>query len=280
MFRERPLMGWGSDPTGPCGKPGTRLGRLRVPEPHNAATASISRWPPSRACWVWRGSGCSDGRSVPRSSVWSGRAAGTSAPGDRARRELHRRRRLRADQELSYVKANEWLLWMLGGAAATLSTRRRRGRLARAAMVLAIGAVAVLPARVLLVKPLEGLGDRSFGSTGWRATASGPGAGPAPMPLNGSRSGRDPGAAAGQRSSAAGLPSGGGQRRFAGRDLGLVHPHGHWRDFAFDLGPDAAPTGVLEVVARPTFRPFRNRGSIPRWGPHVTSAGWVWRLDR
>ncbi|MCP4204895.1 MAG: hypothetical protein GY769_23550 [bacterium] len=167
-------------------------------------------------------------------------------------------------QYLFFLKMIEWLFWMLIGSAAVLAPRLAVRPVDRAAWAVILAAGLLLPWRALAVEPLSTAGDRTFG---WHRQET-----------SGAKTFQWTGRYAARR-----LPW-----RHETVELELVNGHprpgrhkvevvvridgqprlaseidGVWTRHSIPLGPPQQDSVLLEVMARPVFRPFSDFRRYP-----------------
>ncbi|MDX1385348.1 MAG: O-antigen ligase family protein, partial [Thermoanaerobaculia bacterium] len=168
-------------------------------------------------------------------------------------------------QYLFFVKAVEWAFWIvLGSAAAALPGRSRLAE--RLALVAAVGAVALMPWRAMRVEAPVLHGDRSYGFHG---VEGGP---EAPFEWTEGRAARR----LAWEDEVLVVPLANGHPRAGERpievrllvdgvEVARRGPGSGWEEVAVPLGAPAREAIVLEIRARPTFRPFsdfRSRAGV------------------
>lgn len=175
-------------------------------------------------------------------------------------------------QYMFFLRTIEWLFWVLAGATATLAPQTNRdahGRPApavtdRLAQVVLILAAVLVPWRLFAVEPLAAAGNRAFGlhraeesdvrsfqwSTGYAAWQQQRPDGSFELTL------------------ANGHPRPDRHRvrvvvRVDGREALNAEIAGEWRAYPIDLGPETSDSMLVEIEARPAFRPWRDYRKHP-----------------
>lgn len=171
-------------------------------------------------------------------------------------------------QYLLYIECIGWLLWMLAGAIAALDPGGGHRRTDRAALALAAVALLLVPWRLVAGEAAPLAGDRTFGLHERERTAEGEfqwTEGHAAMRL-------EPGGETLVLELANGHPRGAErpvevELRVDGERLGRLVVRGGWEEHRFPLGPAGRGPLVLELLARPSFRPFSDFRRYPELKP-------------
>lgn len=171
-------------------------------------------------------------------------------------------------QYLFFVKAIEWLFWLLLGlAAAALRVERRRWS-DRASRMLIAAALLAVPWRLATAERLATHGDRAFGFHGVE------GVGERRLEWTAARAARRlewSGEVLVLRI-ANGHPRPEEHRveigvRIDGTELVRHQLAGGWEELRIPVGPPRAPTLLLELEVHPTFRPFSDYREYPELDP-------------
>lgn len=170
-------------------------------------------------------------------------------------------------QYMFYLRMIEWLFWMLAGAVAVLAPLEAGRRpIDRAAQATLLIAALLVPWRALAVEPMTVPGNRSFGfheveQSGERSFQWTEGYAARRLP-------RRRGSTELEIELANGHPVSSRHRlevvvRVDGRPGLRSEVGGEWRRFAIALDPSQRDHLLLEIEARPTFRPFSDFRRYP-----------------
>lgn len=176
-------------------------------------------------------------------------------------------------QYLFFLRAIEWLFWMMVGAVAVLTPASAGARpVERVARIGLLLAALLIPWRTLAIEPMRVRGNRAFGfhqpeQSGERTFEWTEGYAARRLP-------RPSGAAELELELANGHPRPDRHRvevtvRVDGREALRSEVTGEWRSYAIPLEPADTDHLLVEIEARPTFRPFTDFRRHPDLNPSV-----------
>ncbi len=172
-------------------------------------------------------------------------------------------------QYMFFLKAIEWLFWLLVGALAAMTPAAGPRPLERASQALLLIAALLVPWRAAAVEPMRVPGDRAFGFHHFEKSGDRTfqwTEGYAVRRMN-----RPKGASELELALANGHPRPDLHPlevvvRVDGREALRADVGGGWTSYRLPLQPDARAEALVEITARPTFRPFSDFRRYPEIG--------------
>ena len=167
-------------------------------------------------------------------------------------------------QQIFYLRALGWTIWLLLGCAAVVSSAPAARGLARASTALIAAALILIPFRLAFGEPVALAGSRAFGlhepeGKGHRRLRWTEGFAAVRLPSPGETV---------TLYLANGHPKGGARPvrvsvGLAGETVAELEIPGGWQEHTFEVPQGAGPEVLLTIEARPTFRPYSDFLAYP-----------------